>query len=88
MENNDKNRNTVLEKVTVIVMDILGVEREEVNEGSDIMDDLGADSLDMVEIVMSHEKEFNIAISDRDAENIKTVKDVVDYLIKNVDDTN
>ncbi len=69
-------------KVKKIIVDQLGVTEEEVKSESTFIDDLGADSLDMVEMVMALEEEFNIEIPDEDAEKIKTVKDAVDYISK------
>ncbi|MEK6539875.1 MAG: acyl carrier protein [Deltaproteobacteria bacterium] len=69
-------------KVKKIIVDQLGVAEEEVKSESTFVDDLGADSLDMVEMVMALEEEFNIEIPDEDAEKIKTVKDAVDYISK------
>lgn len=69
-------------KVKKIIVDQLGVAEEEVKSESTFIDDLGADSLDMVEMVMALEEEFNIEIPDEDAEKIKTVKDAVDYISK------
>lgn len=77
------DRNGVLEKVTGIVAEQLGVKVEEVNEASKFQEDLGADSLDTVELVMALEENFSIEIPDEEAEKITTVKDAVDYIIKN-----
>ncbi len=77
------DRNAVLEKVTGIVTEQLGVKAEEVNETSKFQEDLGADSLDTVELVMALEENFSIEIPDEEAEKITTVKDAVDYIIKN-----
>ena len=77
------DRNAVLEKVTGIVTEQLGVKLEEVNETSKFQEDLGADSLDTVELVMALEENFSIEIPDEEAEKITTVKDAVDYIIKN-----
>ncbi|MBI5874532.1 MAG: acyl carrier protein, partial [Deltaproteobacteria bacterium] len=62
-------------KVKKIIVDQLGVTEEEVKSEASFVDDLGADSLDTVEMVMAFEEEFNIEIPDEDAEKIKTVKD-------------
>ena len=70
----------VSEKVKSIIVEQLGVEEAEVNPESAFIDDLGADSLDTVELVMALEEEFNIEISDEDAEKITTVKDAVTYI--------
>jgi len=77
------DRNAVLEKVTGIVIEQLGVKAEEVNETSKFQEDLGADSLDTVELVMALEENFSIEIPDEEAEKITTVKDAVDYIVKN-----
>jgi len=71
-------------KVKKIVVDQLGVSEEEVKDGASFVDDLGADSLDTVEMVMAFEEEFGIEITDEDAEKIKVVKDAVDYIEKKV----
>lgn len=73
----------VLERVTKIVVDRLGVDESEVNLDSKFKDDLGADSLDVVELVMELEDEFELEISDDEAENISTVADVVNYIKAN-----
>ncbi len=70
----------VEEKVKSIIMEQLGVEEEEVTPAASFADDLGADSLDQVELVMALEEEFNIEISDEEAEKIKTVQDAVNYI--------
>ena len=71
------------DKVRDIVVDQLGVEAEEVNIDSTFIDDLGADSLDIVELIMAFEEEFGIEIPDEAAEKIKTVQDVVSYIDQN-----
>lgn len=71
-------------KIKKIIIDQLGVTEDEVKSEATFVDDLGADSLDMVEMVMAFEEEFNIEIQDEDAEKIKTVKDAVDYINKKV----
>ncbi|MBI5682035.1 MAG: acyl carrier protein [Deltaproteobacteria bacterium] len=73
---------SVESKVKKIIVDQLGVNEEEVNSKASFVDDLGADSLDTVEMVMAFEEEFNIEIPDEDAEKIKTVQDAVDYISK------
>ncbi|MBM7618957.1 acyl carrier protein [Sutcliffiella halmapala] len=73
----------VLERVTKIIVDRLGVDESEVNLDSKFKDDLGADSLDVVELVMELEDEFELEISDDEAENITTVADVVNYIKAN-----
>ncbi|MFB4211090.1 acyl carrier protein [Shouchella sp. 1P09AA] len=74
----------VMERVTKIVVDRLGVEESEVTLEASFKDDLKADSLDVVELVMELEDEFDMEIADEDAEKIATVKDVVDYINNNV----
>lgn len=70
----------VLERVTKIIVDRLGVEESEVTLEASFKDDLGADSLDVVELVMELEDEFGMEISDDDAEKISTVGDAVNYI--------
>jgi acyl carrier protein len=67
-------------KVKDIIEKELGVEREKLTDGASFIEDLGADSLDIVELVMEFEKEFNIDIPDEDAEKLRTVGDAVTYL--------
>ena len=69
-----------MEKVKKIIVDQLGVEEEKVKEDSSFIDDLGADSLDIVELIMAFEEEFDIEIADEEAEKIKVVGDVIRYL--------
>ena len=71
------------DKVKDIVVEQLGVEADEVQIESTFIDDLGADSLDIVELIMAFEEEFNIEIPDEAAEKIKTVQDVVTYIDQN-----
>lgn len=75
----------VFEKVRSIIMDQLDVEEDKVTMDAVIQDDLGADSLDIVDLVMSFEEEFDLEIPDDQVENIKTVGDVVKYIEENVD---
>jgi acyl carrier protein len=70
----------VLERVTKIIIDRLGVEESKVTIEASFKDDLGADSLDVVELVMELEDEFDMEISDDDAEKIATVGDAVNYI--------
>jgi acyl carrier protein len=70
----------VVSRITKIIVDRLGVEEAEVKLEATFKEDLGADSLDVVELVMELEDEFDLEISDEDAEKISTVKDVVDYI--------
>jgi acyl carrier protein len=74
----------IAEKVTAIIVDKLGVEASEVTNDASFTNDLGADSLDTVELIMEFEKEFNIAIPDEQAEKIATVGDAVTYITANV----
>ena len=69
-----------LEKVKKIIVEQLGVDEEEVTAQASFVDDLGADSLDTVELVMAFEEEFDIEIPDEDAEKITTVQDAVTYI--------
>ena len=71
---------SVEEKVVEIIVDQLGVDEKQVNPEASFIDDLGADSLDTVELVMALEEEFDIEIPDEDAEKIATVQNAVDYI--------
>jgi acyl carrier protein len=71
---------TIEEKVKKIIVDQLGVEESEVTPEAKFIDDLGADSLDTVELVMALEEEFGVEIPDEDAEKITTVKDAMAYI--------
>ena len=71
---------TVLERVTKVIVDRLNVEEEKVTAEASFRDDLGADSLDVVELVMELEDEFDMEISDEDAEKIGTVGDAIKYI--------
>jgi acyl carrier protein len=71
------------ERVKQIVAEQLGVEEDQVTPEASFMDDLGADSLDTVELVMALEEEFDIEISDEDAEKIQTVQDAISYINEN-----
>ena len=73
---------SVEERVKQIIVEQLGVDEGEVTQTASFVDDLGADSLDTVELVMAFEEAFGIEIPDEDAENIATVKDAVDYITK------
>jgi acyl carrier protein len=72
--------NDIEAKVKSIIADQLGVSEEEIKPTSSFIEDLGADSLDIVELVMSMEEEFEVEIPDEEAENIKTVADAVNYI--------
>lgn len=75
---------TVVERVTKIVVEQLGVSEDQVSPEASFVDDLGADSLDTVELVMALEEEFNTEIPDEDAEKIGTVKQAIDFIEANV----
>ena len=68
------------DKVKQIIVEQLGVDESEITASASFQDDLGADSLDVVELVMAFEEAFGIEIPDEDAEKIKTVKDAIDYV--------
>jgi acyl carrier protein len=70
----------IFEKVKDIISEQLGIDAEEINMESSFVDDLGADSLDIVELIMALETEFDLEIPDEDAEKIATVSDVVGYI--------
>ncbi|MEE8580992.1 MAG: acyl carrier protein [Myxococcota bacterium] len=74
------------QRVTNLIVQQLGVSKEEIVANASFVDDLGADSLDIVELVMSMEEEFDIEISDEDAEKIQTIGDVVAYLEERIGD--
>ena len=71
---------SVEKKVIEIIIDQLGVDEKQVNPEASFIDDLGADSLDTVELVMALEEEFDVEIPDEDAEKIATVQNAVDYI--------
>lgn len=73
----------VFEKVKKIIVEQLGVEEEEIAMESSFIDDLGADSLDIVELIMALEEEFDIEIPDSEAEKIQSVGDAVEYIKNN-----
>ncbi|MBW2494891.1 MAG: acyl carrier protein [Deltaproteobacteria bacterium] len=68
------------DRVSAIIVEQLGVTKEELAPGASFIDDLGADSLDIVELVMAMEEEFDIEIPDDDAEKIQTIGDVISYV--------
>ena len=70
----------VFEKLQEIIVTELGVDKADVTLEADLNDDLGADSLDAVELIMAIEDEFNLSISDDVAQNLKSVKQIVDYI--------
>jgi len=71
-----------IDRVKKIIVDQLGVDVSKITQESSFVDDLGADSLDIVELIMAFEEEFDIEIPDEDAEKIKTVGDAIKYLNK------
>jgi len=73
---------SVEDRVKSIIVEQLGVDAEEVTPEASFVEDLGADSLDTVELIMAFEEEFGVEISDDEAEKIKKVKDAVDYIDK------
>lgn len=68
------------ERIKEIIVEQLGVEEQQITPDASFIDDLGADSLDTVELVMAFEEEFDIEIPDEDAEKIRRVRDVIEYL--------
>ena len=78
------NTEEVFEKVKAVIVEQLGVSETTVEMESSFIDDLGADSLDIVELVMALEEEFDMEIPDADAEKVVTVGDVVEYIKENV----
>jgi len=74
---------SVEEKVKHIIVEQLGVDEDEVKPDASFVDDLGADSLDVVELVMALEEEFGLEISDEDAEKLRTVQQAIDYIGSN-----
>lgn len=79
----EKSMSDVAERVKKIVIEHLGVEEEKVTEAASFIDDLGADSLDTVELVMAFEEEFKVDIPDDAAENIQTVGDAISFIKEN-----
>jgi len=79
----EKHSMAVEDKVKQIIVEQLQVDEAEVTPGASFQEDLGADSLDVVELVMQFEEAFDLEIPDEDAEKIKTVKDAIDYIEKN-----
>ena len=73
----------ITERVRKIVVEHLGVEEDKVSEGASFIDDLGADSLDTVELVMAFEEEFSVEIPDDAAEKIQTVGDAIEFIKQN-----
>lgn len=85
MEEEKMAKEEIFEKLKELVVDQLGVEEDEVTMEATMQDDLGADSLDLVDLVMSVEEEFGVKVADEDLENIKTVGDIVEYIEENKD---
>ena len=77
------NPDAILEKVKEVIVEQLGVEDEVIKPDTSFIDDLGADSLDIVELIMALEEEFDLEIPDGDAEKVVTVGDVVEYIKDN-----
>ena len=77
--------NEIKDRVYKIIIEQLGVEEQQLNENASYVDDLGADSLDTVELIMALEEEFECEIPDEEAEKIMTVKQTIDYIVKHTD---
>ncbi|MBZ4663544.1 MAG: acpP [Caloramator sp.] len=75
----------IFERVKERISEVLGIDPEDITMESSFMDDLGADSLDVVELIMALEDEFDLEIPDEEAEKIQTVGDVVEYIKENTD---
>jgi acyl carrier protein len=78
------DRDEIFDKVKGVIVEQLNVEEDDVNEDASFVDDLGADSLDIVELVMALVEEFGVSIPDESAEKIKTVGDAVDFIAENL----
>lgn len=74
----------VFEKVIAMLADQLGFDEDAINENTDVAEELGADSLDLVELMMSAEEEFGISVVDDDLAKLKTVSDIVKYIEENM----
>jgi acyl carrier protein len=83
LSNEENNVSTIEERVKKIVAEQLGVKLEDVTSEASFVDDLGADSLDTVELVMALEEEFELEIPDEEAEKISTVQNAIDYINNN-----
>ncbi|NLI81195.1 MAG: acyl carrier protein [Deltaproteobacteria bacterium] len=79
------DKSAIQAKVTDIIANQLGVEKGIITAEANVVDDLGADSLDVVELVMALEEAFNLEIPDEEAEKIRTVKDIFDYIEKSAE---
>ena len=80
----DNSENSIQKKVKDIIVEQLGVTEEQVTESASFIEDLGADSLDTVELVMAFEEEFGIEVPDEDAEKLLTVGNVIEYIEKHI----
>jgi acyl carrier protein len=80
----DGKEKQIAEQVKQIIVEQLGVDEGEVTPSASFVDDLGADSLDQVELTMGLEEKFDIEIPDEDAEKIRTVQDAIDYIVKHL----
>ena len=78
------DRDEIFDKVKGVIVEQLNVEEDDVNEDAAFVDDLGADSLDIVELVMALEEEFGVSIPDESAEKIKSVGDAVDFIVESL----
>lgn len=76
----------VFDKVKKIIVEQLDIDEDKVVPGASISDDLGADSLDIVDLIMSFEEEFDVEIPDEQVENVKTVNDIVKYIEDNINE--
>jgi len=72
----------IVDRVKKIIVDQLGIDESKIKDNSSFVDDLGADSLDIVELIMAFEEEFDVEIPDEDAEKMKTIEDAIKYLSK------
>jgi acyl carrier protein len=78
------DRDLALEKVREVISNQLSIEKDKVTEDAHFINDLGADSLDLVELVMAFEEEFDVEIPDEDTEKLQTVSDCVNYILSKV----
>ena len=84
MNNKDANNSDYVNKINSIIIDKLGVDENKITPSAHFIEDLGADSLDTVELIMQFEEDFGIEIPDEDAEKILTVQDAYSYISKNI----
>lgn len=77
-----KRANAIEVRIKEIIADQLGLREDEIKNEANFLDDLGADSLDIVELIMAMEEEFEMEIPDEDAEKILTVQDTIDYVVR------